>query len=77
MPVAEEIERDDAVAALGQIAGEGEMHALGEQQAVEKDDRTLPRTVLCIGQVVSVVLELRHVVERTGGTGRSRRPRPR
>ena len=44
--MAEEVERDHPVAALREIAGQRQVHALREQQAVKEDDRMIPRTVL-------------------------------
>ena len=55
--VAEQVERHDAVAALGQGAGEADVHALAEQQAVEQDRHPRALAVDPVGQLAAVVGE--------------------
>ena len=68
-PMAQQVERDDAVAALGQRRGHRDVHALREQQPGQQDRDPRALAVDAVGQAVAVVLE--------GGHGRaedSRRP---
>ena len=50
----------DAVAALGERAGERLVHALGEQQAVDEDAGARALAVLGVGDPLALVAEVRH-----------------
>src|ERR1019366_179081 len=59
-PVAEWIERDDPVAPAGELAREGELHRLGQEQSWEQDRGLRTLAVLGVGEAVALVLEIRH-----------------
>ena len=59
-PVAEEVERDHAVAALGEAARERLVHALAEQQTVQEYDDARALAVVRVGQLSPFVAECRH-----------------
>ena len=69
--VAEQVERDDAVAARGERLRQRHVHLLREQQAVDEDGRPLALAVDRVGEPAAVVTERGHEgrqdSERAGG----------
>ena len=59
-PVAQQVERDHAVAALGEAARERLVHALAEQQAVQEHDDARALAVVRVGQRSPFVAERLH-----------------
>ena len=55
--VAEQVERDDAVAARGEAARERLVHALAEQQAVQEHGHPRALAVDRVGQAAPFVVE--------------------
>jgi hypothetical protein len=53
--VAQEVDRDDAIAPLGQVARQRRMHLLGEQQAVDEHAGPGALAVLRVGKTVTLV----------------------
>ena len=67
--VAEQVERDDAVAALGERARERDVHPLVEQQPVQQHRHPRAVAVLAVGERAPVVLErARRLPHRPQGT---------
>ena len=66
LAVAEQVERDDAVPALGERLRQRLVHALGEQQAVQQDRQARALAVDRVGQPLAVEREAAHRLIRLG-----------
>jgi len=68
-PVAQQVERHDQVAALGQRARQRDVHALAEQQAVEEHRDARALAVHAVGQLAALAAERSRVLACSHGWG--------